>query len=303
MTEVCRMMPDRFAGFSKDDALRQLAEEQKAEAERLKQEAERTAAYKKSLEELSRGNVSGGQIFVPDPAVIPVQNPLPAGMSDKFKIHPAAGHAYCLEGVEFGDRLLDLYVARKPIDIFVLERFMGGMAFNSWANYAASYIERPRPVSARLYHAIFKALYLNKDKPEHASVIESARKDLSSIINKHRIITLTSFVCSETGSRTAVEQNDLGDNKVSDYIPVEREKCILGGSGVVEVAHIYKWLTGNTSFWNGFGKLNAGEERIFSIAANPSKDATVLDADTKRSKRGYAIGVSIEKQRSQNDNA
>jgi hypothetical protein len=64
MTDVCRMMPDRFAGFSKDDALRQLAEEQKAEAERKrleeearrKAEAERAEAERLRKEAEARGN-------------------------------------------------------------------------------------------------------------------------------------------------------------------------------------------------------------------------------------------------------
>ncbi len=62
MTEILRMMPDRFAGFSKDDALRQLAEEQKAEAEQKRKEAERAAAEKKRLEDLARGNAWKGSV-------------------------------------------------------------------------------------------------------------------------------------------------------------------------------------------------------------------------------------------------
>ena len=65
MSEILRITPDRFAGFSKDDALRQLAEEQKAEAER------------KRLEDLARGNASGGQVVVPVPAVAPVPAVVP----------------------------------------------------------------------------------------------------------------------------------------------------------------------------------------------------------------------------------
>jgi hypothetical protein len=65
MTDIHRIMPDRFAGFSKDDALRQLAEEQKADAERLRKEAERAAAEKKRLEDLARGNAEKGNVVVP----------------------------------------------------------------------------------------------------------------------------------------------------------------------------------------------------------------------------------------------
>jgi len=70
MTQILRIMPDKFAGFSREDALRQLAEEQKAEAERLKQEAERAAAEKKGLEDLARGNASKEQVVVPVSGVV-----------------------------------------------------------------------------------------------------------------------------------------------------------------------------------------------------------------------------------------
>jgi hypothetical protein len=55
-------MPSSFAGFSREDALRQLAEEQKAEAEQKRKEAERAAAEKKRLEDLARGNAWKGSV-------------------------------------------------------------------------------------------------------------------------------------------------------------------------------------------------------------------------------------------------
>ena len=54
MSEVCRMMPSTFGGFSQDD-VRKYLEEQKSEEERKKkEEAERAAAEKKRLEDEQR---------------------------------------------------------------------------------------------------------------------------------------------------------------------------------------------------------------------------------------------------------
>jgi hypothetical protein len=63
MSKILRVMPSSFAGFSKDDALRQL------EAERI--EAEKAAAEKKRLEDLARGNAGKGNVVAPV-SVVPV---------------------------------------------------------------------------------------------------------------------------------------------------------------------------------------------------------------------------------------
>jgi hypothetical protein len=67
MSEILRIMPNSFAGFSREDALRQLAEEQKAEAERkrLEEEARRKAAAEQA--ERLRKEAEGGN-------VVPVSN-------------------------------------------------------------------------------------------------------------------------------------------------------------------------------------------------------------------------------------
>ncbi len=59
MSEILRIMPNSFAGFSREDAERELA---RIEAERLRQEAERAAAEKKRLEELARNNAGKGSV-------------------------------------------------------------------------------------------------------------------------------------------------------------------------------------------------------------------------------------------------
>jgi len=285
MSEILRITPDRFAGFSKDDALRQLAEEQKAE--------------RKRLEDLARGNASGGKVVVPAPAVAPVQNPSPAGTPDKFRISSAAGQGYFLDGVEFDDKLLSLLVDNSPIPVDLLERILGGRTFKTWKQYAETTIEVPHPVSARLYHTIFKALYQHKDQPEKASLIESARDDLGSIINKHRIITMTKITRDKSNGCMFVDHNDLGRSADDSYFPATLGECILGEKDPEQVANIYQWLTGNSTLWTPCEKLKYGGERIFSIATAQSSDDgpryTFLDAKTKPSKRGYAIGVSILK--------
>jgi hypothetical protein len=287
MTEILRIMPDKFAGFSKEDAERQQAEEKKAEAER------------KRLEDLARGNASGGNVVVPVPDVLPVQNPLPAGTPDRFRISSAAGQGYLLDGVEFDDKLLSLRVDNSPIPVDLLERILGGRTFKTWKQYAETTIEVPHPVSARLYHTIFKALYLHKDQPEKASLIESARSDLGSIINKHRIITITKIKRDRSNGCTFVDHNDLGRSSDDFYFPATLGECILGERDPEQVANIYKWLTGNLTFWTPCEKLKYGGERVFSIVTAQTSDDnpkyTCFDANTKPSKHGYAIGVSILK--------
>jgi len=289
MSEIHRVMPDKFAGFSKEDALRQLEEEQNAE--------------RKRLEDLARGNASGGKVVLPVPAVapvpavVPVQNPLPA--LDQFRINPAGGPAYCLNGVEFGDSLVDLYLYSKPIELSLLERCLGGKTFDSWNNYVDTQ-ESPHPTSARLYHAIFKALYMHKDQPDKISLIESARDDLRSIINKHSIITMTKIQRQGTGC-AVVAHRDMrshGMGACANYTSAAPEQCILDETDRDKVKEIYGWLTGTSTSWALFERLDYGEKRIFSIAAaQPSgyPMSTALDANTKPSKRGYAIGVSILK--------
>jgi hypothetical protein len=290
MTEILRVMPDRFAGFSKDDALRQLEEEQKAE--------------RKRLEDLARGNASGGQVVVPVPAVAPVpavvpQNP-PASTPDKFRINPAGGPAYCLNGVEFGDSLVDLYLYSKPIGLSLLDKCLGGKTFDSWNNYVDTQ-ESPHPTSARLYHAIFKALYMHKDQPDKMSLIESARDDLRSIINKHRIITMTKIQRQGTGCAVVAhrDMHSHGTGACANYTSAAPGQCILDETDRDKVEEIYNWLTGNATSWALFERLDYGEKRIFSIVPVQSSDDgpryTALDANTKPSKHGYAIGVSILK--------
>ncbi len=62
MTEIHRIMPNSFAGFSREDAEKELA---RIEAERKRQEAEKAAAEKKRLEDLARGNAEGGNVSAP----------------------------------------------------------------------------------------------------------------------------------------------------------------------------------------------------------------------------------------------
>jgi hypothetical protein len=75
MSEILRVMPSSFAGFSREDAERELArieaerlrQEAEAEAERKRQEAKRSEAERKKLEELARGNAGQGNITAPAP--------------------------------------------------------------------------------------------------------------------------------------------------------------------------------------------------------------------------------------------
>jgi len=70
MTDIHRIMPSSFAGFSREDALRQLAEEQKAEAERRrleelarkKAEAERAEAERLRKEAEALGKTGVGSL-------------------------------------------------------------------------------------------------------------------------------------------------------------------------------------------------------------------------------------------------
>jgi len=62
MTEILRVMPSSFAGFSREDAERELA---RLEAERLKQEAEKAEAERKKLENLARDNAGKGTVVAP----------------------------------------------------------------------------------------------------------------------------------------------------------------------------------------------------------------------------------------------
>ncbi len=244
--------PKTFAGFSEEDALRQLEAEriaaEKATAEHKRQEAEKTAAEKKRLEDLARGNAEGSKTVLPGTAGFTIQE-----LTDFYRID---GIRYC--GNNNGLHSNFLYdLCKAPLAPKTQQEHI------EHASNATP--DEFRACNAPLVYAICKALYENKDGLYHAC-IENARQRLDSIFQTS-VSTLSSVVYNSTLAPDA--NSAIMEDLVTHYhekSPQRSVSKLCGPNGPItdpktdayqyvwslldtadtmkEVNDVFKWITG-----------------------------------------------------------
>ena len=220
--------PRTFAGFSKDDALRQL------EAERI--EAEKATAEHKRLEDLARGNAEGGNVSAPGNAGFSIK---------EFSTFYSVGGIRDLDD----DCVYDFY--KNTLESKTQDKYIEHASNANVMEFHAC--------AAPLIYAICKTLYENKDGA-YNTIVENARKCLAEIFQK-RITTLSSVYYSADKNLPDVVQHYhkksptferqgflVGPNgpitdpktKAEDYVG----SLLDTGDTMGKVNDVFKWVTG-----------------------------------------------------------
>ena len=131
-----------------------------------------------------------------------------------------------------------------------------------------------------LYHAVFRALYQNKDSLTDKTRVEEARTFLEKQFNEKWLMTLTRVrhmpkvrdtVIHNFGMPDKIEiLEDFvgGDEWVKDTITPQVYNTLLGNNNIQEIQDIYKWITKKPAYlYRVNSKPHAVSERIARFGA------------------------------------
>ncbi len=150
-----------------------------------------------------------------------------------------------------------------------------------------------------LYHAVFTALFNQKDKPES----EQARQFIKKSMREKWLMTLTRIAYQPRGKdkiihnyntkdEYSLEENIVGEDRFIEDADRSALKALLGTDNIQEIKDIYNWINGtDTYIWRINSKPNKVDERITRFDA--VSDRADLDCDWDPAYRDPSLGVCV----------
>ena len=148
-----------------------------------------------------------------------------------------------------------------------------------------------------LYHAVFTALFNQKDKPES----EQARQFIKKSMRKKWLMTLTRIAYQPRGKdkiihnyntkdEYSLEENIVGEDKFIEDADRSALKALLGTDNIQEIKNIYNWINEtDTYIWRINSKPNKVDERVARFGAD--SDRADLDCYRYPDGRYPSLGV------------
>ncbi len=130
-----------------------------------------------------------------------------------------------------------------------------------------------------LYHAVFTALFNQKDKPES----EQARQFIKKSMREKWLMTLTRIAYQPRGKdkiihnyntkdEYSLEENIVGEDRFIEDADRSALKALLGTDNIQEIKDIYNWINGtDTYIWRINSKPNKVDERVTRFDAGSGR--------------------------------
>jgi hypothetical protein len=244
--------PKTFAGFSEEDARREAARQAG-----LPPPTTGKKGRKKKTPEVPV--VPAVPAPAPAPAVRPTANPAVFGIERR---HRTTAKNYTMSGVTF----LNNYF---QVDFDTLPCAVGAQNIDFWKT--ASKANIPEEPSKRvhyvgwapLYYSIWKTLYEGRNHSSFSVLVETARKELSDVLNTKSIMTLSQVIWAQGGDKDRV----INEDYLGSYVRYEANmkgapgslkgnliyaasfcKAVFDTDNVKEVCSVLEWLTGKEPF-------------------------------------------------------
>ena len=150
-----------------------------------------------------------------------------------------------------------------------------------------------------LYHAIFTALFNQKDKPES----EQARQFIQKSMKENWLMTLTRIAYQPRGKDKIIhnyntkdartlEENIMGKERYIEDADKLTLKALLGTENIQEIKDIYNWINKtNTYIWRVNSKPNKIKECVVRFYAD--SDGAYLNCGRDSDCRDPSLGVFI----------
>ena len=148
-----------------------------------------------------------------------------------------------------------------------------------------------------LYHAVFTALFNQKDKPES----EQARQFIKKSMREKWLMTLTRIAYQPRGKdkiihnyntkdEYSLEENIVGEDRFIEDADRSALKALLGTDNIQEIKNIYNWINEtDTYIWRINSKPNKVDERVARFGAD--SDRADLDCYRYPDGRYPSLGV------------
>ncbi len=226
----------------------------------------------------------------------------PAPSSSVFSLEDFA-EKYRVYGVPFKN---DTYV----IDI-AKELLLGGAKYNhdGWLAYSKKAAKDKvfALVSAPMYHALFTALYRNKDVAQHKGLMEKVRTFLHDTFDRNVVYTLSSVTYyAHIGPPDHVAHNLPTERLIENIIgPDEwlktskhgRKACkaILGTDNLEEINDVYHWISGYDTYLWRLDKTPQETTELAVIMGEAGIGQFRIKATADMTYLGPAIGIRAQK--------
>ena len=183
---------------------------------------------------------------------------------------------WSVPGVEYRNGIYRVNLAKQLLD--------NGQAHtqDQWAEYHKQAKQKGEFYTADmpLYHALFTALYKQKDNPQKRDEIEEARKFIQKQMRERWLTTLTRIAYQPKGEDRIIhnygtneqyelEENIVGEDRFIEPGDENTLKALLLMDDIDEINSVYHWLNQtNVYLWRLNSKPENIDERVAGFSAD-----------------------------------